>query len=207
MQVKLRSISGGDRIKLFEIFCRVEENGTRPYEHSQRYKELGFYTIQTKLVEGQEKIEIIPAEVILNGKKSKITVRDIQYLSATDLCWKDFYKLYKTANKKFCEIDIEDFQDRLNSWAEDYKSLEGSAKLTGYIHIFRDHIPLLIKKYGDINRFKIEGLESLNHFINKDFHHQTNKRSDLEKPYLMQLIQKTNRCDIHNINISLDFFD
>ena len=207
-QVKLRALSGGDRIKLFEIFCRVEDNGNRPYEHSQRYKQLRFYKTETKLIEGEgERKIIIPAKVIINSKEHKITVRDIQYLSSTDLCWRNYYQIYKTANKKLNEIDLKEFQQKLNSWVEDYKELEGSSKLTAYIHIFRDHIPLLIKKYGDINRFKIEGLESLNHYISQDFHHQTNKRSEQETPYLMQLIKKTNRCDLHNLNISHDFFD
>lgn len=209
-EIKMRSLNGFDRKKIFSIFSseilvfrpEIPENkANKEPKKLPLLKKIKRYThsrLKYPAVEDEyEKFKDVQNET---EKLKKMILS--QYMSNTDKVWLKFWELYQEANKPLNEIDLSQFKKDLINWGEMYKPLEKTGKYTPYIHSFITHVPEMILKYKDINKYKCENIEKLNEFVKRDYKQNTNKLSKKyyqDTPYLLQLLKKTNRDNLHDI--------
>jgi hypothetical protein len=77
-------------------------------------------------------------------------------------------------------------------WLKLYVRIFTQAEITPYIHIFVHHVYEFVLLYGNVNDFKLQGLEKYNDRTKKDYMQATNKH---RKQDLLTMIKKRNRID------------
>jgi hypothetical protein len=148
---------------------------------------------------------------LLFPKPEKIT----DNFEKEDLLWLGFYKLLNLfqnfpfiksiEERKLLTLPI---KESLKSFLTDYlfvsKKYRYSEKLSPYLHCFIFHYCQMLELHGNIHLFNTQPNEKLNDFLTKYYHRSTNK--NMNKKYLLQLIQKRNRLEFYNLNGELEDF-
>ena len=99
---------------------------------------------------------------------------DKTYLEKTDELWENFYLLYSEIKKDKNELigdgdlnGIDHLRKRLLEWSSAYQYIEGTGKYTPYVHILKMHVPEMIERFDNLNKFNTEGLEKVLKYFNK----------------------------------------
>lgn len=119
-------------------------------------------------------------------------VKDIQNL------WSSFYNLIKRLNSNHCES--EKFSTDAKKWINDFCSIYQTRHVTPYAHALGMHVSEFIHLYGNITKFKEQGLQKLNDLTTTHYMRSTNHK---DMGALHQLILKRNRME----NLECDGYD
>jgi len=86
-------------------------------------------------------------------------------------------------------------------WIKLYIELYDQSAVTPYMHIYQCHLSDIVKNYGDVNDYNLQGFEKQNDQLTKDYFGATNK---LKQEFLLQMIQKRNRIEIISFDKHFD---
>jgi len=114
-----------------------------------------------------------------------------------------FQKPFRMIKKDYT-TDIFDkirFRNISIGFLDSYFLSSGSSKITPYIHAFIFHIPYFIEKYKNLNLYSTQQIEKLNSKTKTNFFRNTNKKRN---DYVKQLIEKANRIELIESNLSLN---
>jgi hypothetical protein len=173
-KIKLRSLNGNERIKIFErIFQEYE---TMDIKTGQNIKKRKNFT------------DIFPGSNETNKK----------FIDESNV-WYVFYENLNSI-KRYDIIDLDKLDSSFKKWLRVYLKIlwENLSKKTipPYIHIMCFHLCEILQNYGNINKFTTQSLEKLNDFTTQYYHISSNKKN-YQKGFLLQILKKRNRIEFY----------
>ena len=85
-------------------------------------------------------------------------------------------KILRKKKEDYTRVELDDFQDYIDLWFNDYVSLCGDAGCTNYTHLLAaGHILFYMERWGNLSNFSNQGWESLNAMIKTYFFRATNR--------------------------------
>ena len=96
---------------------------------------------------------------------------DLCVLMQTQILGRTFLQLkgvYLAGEKKenYAQVELDDFQEHIDVWFNNYVSLCGDAGCTNYTHLLAaGHILFYMERWGNLSNFSNQGWKSLNAMI------------------------------------------
>jgi hypothetical protein len=182
-KIKLRSLNGNDRIKIFNTIFREYE--TTDIKTGKKIKKRKNFT------------DIFPTSEDKNKK----------FIDESNV-WYVFFENLNSI-KRYDIIDLDKLDSSLKKWLRIYLKIlwENLKKksIPPYIHIMCFHLCEILQNYGSINKFTTQSLEKLNDFTTQYYHISSNKKN-YQKNFLLQIIKKRNRIEFYQLEGSSSDF-
>lgn len=108
------------------------------------------------------------------------------YILGINFVLLEFYNILKLIKRDYNVIpfDKNELKIRIDNWLQYYIKINGSKKLTPYIHILTTHVISFIEEFKNLNVFSPQSLQHLNSIYKINYLRQTNKKGNF---FLVQL--------------------
>ena len=117
-----------------------------------------------------------PEKLVLSNKINLETLfPDIQNIKGIHKLWKEFKELHR---QLYCENISSNVASKFGKdakqWVRDFLEIYQSKQVTPYMHIFPNHVPEFLSKYGNLVMYTQQGMEKLNDKTTINFARSTN---------------------------------
>jgi hypothetical protein len=106
----------------------------------------------------------------------------------TNLC-KHFHEIFSKIKAKFYIDNIKACENDTGNWLKLFLTLFHGKHVTPYAHLFVAHLADLIKTFGDVDIYNIQGLEKLNDLTTKEYYRATNRKKFCTYQMLMHRLR------------------
>ena len=137
-----------------------------------------------------------PEKLVLFNKINLETLfPDIPNIKEMQKLWEEFKMLHRQLHCENISSDVASkFGKDAKQWVRNFLKIYQSKNVTPYMHIFANHVPEFLSKYGNLVMYTQQGMEKLNDETTINFARSTNYNfRNLDA--LKQLLQKKNRLE------------